>query len=124
MTKARKWSSTLEGAPNNVANRNSGIGLQAELRFGRKYPRRADEFVAEPYIFFDHAWVWNEDQILALGRQQLSSVGAGIRAAWSDRFRIDVLVAKPLDRLFFQTSRGDTRFLVSLTTRLLPWRSR
>ncbi len=102
----------------------SGIGLQAELRFGRKYPRRADEFVAEPYVFFDHAWVWNQDQIFSLGRQQLSSVGAGIRAAWGDRFRIDVLVARPLDRLFFQTSRGDTRFLVSLTTRLLPWRSR
>ena len=102
----------------------SGIGLQAELRFGRKYPRRADEFVAEPYVFFDHAWVWNQDQILALGRQELSSVGAGIRAAWGDRLRIDVLVAEPLDRLFFQTRRGDTRFLVSLTTRLLPWRSR
>ncbi|HYD12479.1 MAG TPA: ShlB/FhaC/HecB family hemolysin secretion/activation protein [Allosphingosinicella sp.] len=102
----------------------SGIGIQAELRFGRKYPRRPDEFVAEPYVFFDHAWVWNEDVIFALGRQQLSSVGGGIRAAWGDRFRIDVFVAEPLDRLFFQTSRGDTRFLVSLTTRLWPWRSR
>ena len=37
----------------------SGVGLQAELRFGRKYARRPDEFVAEPYLFFDHAWVWN-----------------------------------------------------------------
>jgi hemolysin activation/secretion protein len=102
----------------------SGVGIQAELRFGRRYPRRPDEFVAEPYVFFDHAWVWNEDVIFALGRQQLSSVGAGVRAAWGDRFRIDALVAKPLDRLFFQTERGDTRFLVSLTTRLWPWRSR
>jgi hemolysin activation/secretion protein len=102
----------------------SGIGLQAELRFGRKYPRRPDEFVAEPYLFFDHAWVWNQDQILALGRQQLSSVGGGVRAAWGDRFRIDLFVAEPLDRLPFQTSRGDTRILLSLTTRLWPWRSR
>ncbi len=102
----------------------SGIGLQAELRYGRKFPRRPDEFVAEPYVFFDHAWVWNQDLILALGRQQLSSVGGGVRAAWGDRFRIDVFVAEPLDRLPFQTSRGDTRFLVSLTTRLWPWRSR
>jgi hemolysin activation/secretion protein len=102
----------------------SGIGLQAELRFGRKYPRRPDEFVAEPYLFFDHAWVWNQDQILAIGRQELSSIGGGVRAAWGDRFRIDVFVAHPLDRLPFQTSRGDTRLLVSLTTRLWPWRSR
>ncbi len=102
----------------------SGIGLQAEVRFGRKYPRRPDEFVAEPYIFYDHAWVWNQDRLIVTGRQELSSIGGGIRAAWGDRFRIDVFVAEPLDRLPFQSSRGDTRFLVSLTTRLWPWRSR
>ena len=102
----------------------SGIGLQTELRYGRKYARRADEFVAEPYVFFDHAWVWNQDQILALGRQELSSIGGGVRAAWGDRFRLDLFVARPLDQLPFQTSRGDTRVLVSLTTRLWPWRSR
>jgi hemolysin activation/secretion protein len=102
----------------------SGIGVQAELRFGRKFPRRPDEFVAEPYVFFDHAWVWNQDVLFALGRQELSSVGGGVRAAWGDHFRLDVFVARPLDRLPFQTERGDTRFLVSLTTRLWPWRSR
>ncbi|WP_395613866.1 ShlB/FhaC/HecB family hemolysin secretion/activation protein [Allosphingosinicella sp.] len=102
----------------------SGVGLQAELRYGRKFPRRPDEFVAEPYLFFDHAWVWNQDVLFALGRQELSSIGGGVRAAWGDRFRLDVFLATPLDRLPFQTSRGDTRLLVSLTTRLWPWRSR
>jgi hemolysin activation/secretion protein len=102
----------------------SGIGLQAEIRFGSAAPRRADQFAAEPYVFFDHAWVWNRDLLFATGRQRLSSIGAGVRAAYGDRFRIDLLVAEPLDRLPFQTSRGDTRFLVSLTTRLWPWRSR
>lgn len=102
----------------------SGVGLQAEIRYGSARPRRADQFTAEPYIFYDHAWVWNQDRLFALGRQELSSVGAGVRAAYGDRFRIDVLVAEPLDRLPFQASRGDTRFLVSLTTRLWPWRSR
>jgi hemolysin activation/secretion protein len=102
----------------------SGIGIQTELRYGRKYARRPDEFVAEPYVFFDHAWVWNRDVLFALGRQELSSVGGGVRAAYGDRFRLDLFVAKPLDRLPLQTSRGDTRFLVSLTTRLWPWRSR
>ena len=102
----------------------SGVGIQAELRYGRKYPRLPDEVVAEVYGFLDQAWVWNEDVLFALGRQQLTSIGAGVRAAWGDRFRLDALVAKPLDRLFFQAGRGDTRFLVSLTTRLWPWRSR
>lgn len=102
----------------------SGVGVQAELRYGSQVPRRPDQFVAEPYVFYDHAWVWNQDVLFALGRQQLSSIGGGIRAAYGDRFRIDVFVSEPLDRLPFQTSRGDTRLLVSLTTRLWPWRSR
>jgi hemolysin activation/secretion protein len=102
----------------------SGIGFQAEIRYGSFIPRRPDRFVAEPYAFFDHAWVWNRDVLFASGRQQLSSVGAGVRAAYGDRFRIDAIIAEPLDRLPFQSRRGDTRFLVSLTTRLWPWRSR
>jgi len=102
----------------------SGVGVQAEIRYGSAFPRRPDRFAAEPYLFFDHAWVWNRDVLLSTGRERLSSVGAGVRAAYGDRFRIDVLVAEPLDRLPFQTRRGDTRFLVSLTTRLWPWRSR
>jgi hemolysin activation/secretion protein len=102
----------------------SGLGFQAEVRYGSAFPRRPDRFAAEPYVFFDHAWVWNRDVLFATGRQSLSSVGAGVRAAYGDRFRIDVLIAEPLDRLPFQSSRGDTRLLVSLTTRLWPWRSR
>jgi hemolysin activation/secretion protein len=102
----------------------SGIGLQAELRYGSAYPERPDRFAAEPYLFFDHAWVWNEDRLFVIPRQELSSIGAGIRAAYGDRFRLDLLVAVPLDRAGFQTARGDPRFLVSFTTRLWPWRSR
>lgn len=102
----------------------SGIGFQAEIRYGSAIPRRPDRFVAEPYAFFDHAWVWNRDVLFAPGRQQLSSVGAGVRAAYGNRFRIDAIIAEPLDRLPFQSRRGATRFLVSLTTRLWPWRSR
>lgn len=102
----------------------SGVGLQAELRYGSALPERADQFAAEPYLFFDHAWVWNEDRLFIIPGQQLSSIGAGVRAAYGDRFRLDLLIAVPLDRAGFQTSRGDPRFLVSFTTRLWPWRSR
>jgi hemolysin activation/secretion protein len=102
----------------------SGAGIQAELRYGTQYPRRPDQLVAEPYLFYDHAWVWNQDTLFAIGRQELSSIGGGVRAAYGDMFRIDVFVAHPLDRLPLQTERGDTRILVSLTARLWPWRSR
>ena len=102
----------------------SGVGLQAELRFGSAVPTAPNEFRIEPYVFFDQAWVWNEDRLFALPRQELSSVGGGVRAAYGDRFRLDLLIAAPLDRGPFQTRRGDPRLLVSFTTRLWPWRSR
>ena len=102
----------------------SGIGLQAELRFGSAYPTAPTAFAFEPYVFFDQAWVWNEDRLFPLPRQELSSVGAGLRAAYGDRVRLDVLLAEPLDRAGTAARRGDTRLLVSLTVRLWPWRSR
>ncbi|HKR24508.1 MAG TPA: ShlB/FhaC/HecB family hemolysin secretion/activation protein, partial [Allosphingosinicella sp.] len=102
----------------------SGVGFQAELRYGRLFPDRADQFVAEPYLFYDHAWVWNEDRLFVIPGQSLSAVGAGVRAAFGDRFRLDALIAVPLERAGLATRRGDPRLLVSLTTRLWPWRSR
>jgi hemolysin activation/secretion protein len=102
----------------------SGIGLQAELRFGSAVPTAPNEFRIEPYLFFDQAWVWNEDRVFSLPRQELSSVGGGVRAAYGDRFRLDVLIAAPLDPAPFQARRRDPRLLVSFTTRLWPWRSR
>lgn len=102
----------------------SGIGAQAELRYGSANPIRPDDFAFEPYVFFDQAWTWNEDLLFALPRQELSSVGGGIRAAYGDRFRIDAMLAVPLDRAPLQTERGDVRLLVTFTARLWPWRSR
>ncbi|HST35797.1 MAG TPA: ShlB/FhaC/HecB family hemolysin secretion/activation protein [Allosphingosinicella sp.] len=102
----------------------SGIGLQAELRYGNTVPAGPKDLAFEPYVFFDQAWVWNEDVLFAMPRQEVSSIGGGIRAVYGDRFRIDVLLAEPLDRTPLQTRRGDTRLLVTLTARLWPWRSR
>ena len=102
----------------------SGIGLQAELRFGSIVPVAANELRAEPYVFFDQAWTWNRDRVLAIRHGELSSVGGGIRAAYGSRFRLDLLLAAPLDRAPLQTRRGSPRLLVSFTTRLWPWRSR
>jgi hemolysin activation/secretion protein len=102
----------------------SGIGLQAELRFGSAVPVAANEFRVEPYVFFDQAWVWNLDRAFAIPRGELSSAGGGIRAAYGNRFRIDVLIAAPLDPGPLQVRKGDPRLLVSFTTRLWPWRSR
>ncbi len=98
----------------------SGAGFQAEIRYGSLFPANADAFAFEPFAFVDQVWVWNEDLLLAIGDEELTSVGGGLRAAWGDRARIDLILAVPLDRTTFQPDR-DVRLLVSITTRLWPW---
>lgn len=99
----------------------SGIGFQAEVRFGSVVPRARDALTAEPFLFYDHGWAWNEDVLSLLGRQELSSVGGGVRAAYGDKFRVELLLAVPLQRLALETERRDPRILLSFTTRLWPW---
>lgn len=99
----------------------SGIGLQAELRVGSVLPVRPRAVAAEPYIFFDYARVSNEDRLTVQeGSRDLSSLGAGVRAGW-DRFRIDTVLAFPLQRAGVLNEQQDFRLLISLTTRLWPW---
>jgi hemolysin activation/secretion protein len=98
----------------------SGFGLQAELRYGSLFPRTADAFAFEPFLFVDQAWVWNEDRLLAAPDEELTSIGGGVRAAWGDRLSLSLILAFPLDRTTFQPER-DPRLLISVTTRLWPW---
>lgn len=99
----------------------SGVGVQAEVRFGRPIPRGPDRWAFEAFAFVDQAWAWNEDRLFVVPDAELTSVGGGIRAAWGDRLRIEAMVAAPLDRTPLQAQRGDPRFLITITTRLLPW---
>lgn len=101
----------------------SGVGVEAELRYGSLSPRGADDWALEPFLFFDQVRVWNEDRLLAAGDAEVTSAGGGVRAAWGDRLRLEVVLAVPLDRTAFAPER-DPRLLVTLTTRLWPWRSR
>jgi hemolysin activation/secretion protein len=101
----------------------SGLGVQAELRFGRAAPRARGEIVAEPFLFIDQAWVWNEDLFGPGRRQELTSIGGGVRVAYGDRFRLEALLAAPLDRAGLQAARRDPHLLISFTTRLWPWSS-
>ncbi len=99
----------------------SGFGVQAEIRFGQAYPRGPDRWAFEAFAFVDQAWTWNEDRLFVVPDAELTSVGGGVRAAWGDRLRIEAMVAAPLDRSPLQAERGDPRFLITITTRLVPW---
>ncbi|SMF70831.1 ShlB/FhaC/HecB family hemolysin secretion/activation protein [Allosphingosinicella indica] len=98
----------------------SGVGLQAEIRGGAIVPQGANSLAFQPYAFFDAARVWNNDDGIP-GSESLYSAGAGVRASWGDRARLDLSLAVPLKRAGLQTDRGDARVLLSFTTRLVPW---
>lgn len=95
-----------------------GVGLRAELR-GPRVPA-GTQFSFQPYGFYDSARVWNRG---FPGSDTLYSVGGGARGALSDRLNFDATVAVPLKDAGFLGQKGDVRFLVTITARLLPWRT-
>ncbi|HEX2624686.1 MAG TPA: ShlB/FhaC/HecB family hemolysin secretion/activation protein [Sphingomicrobium sp.] len=103
-----------------VLSGDSGVGASVELRGPRYIPRKLDTVSMQPYLFGDAAWVWNKgvDQ----KNDKLQSVGGGVRVTWSDRLRLDAAVAKPLSHTGVDDKKGPTRFLITLTSRILPWR--
>ena len=98
----------------------SGVGISAELRGPRYKLLQSSELRVQPYVFGDAAQVWNKGP----GKSdRLTSAGGGLRAELGDRFRLDATVAVPLERTDTQLKRGNARFLITLTSRLLPWRN-
>ncbi len=99
----------------------SGYGMQNELRFGKLTPSSAKSLAVQPFLFVDAAWLWTRGALAGVrDPQRLYSAGGGVRAAWGDRARLEVMLAAPLRRTPFESQRGDVRLLVNLTTRLLP----
>lgn len=100
----------------------SGAGFTAEVRINRLQPLPRASLAVQPFLFVDSAWVWNKNT--PGDPQNLVSVGGGVRATFADRFRLDLTGAVPTKRAGFQARRGDARLLLSLTTKLIPWRLR
>lgn len=95
----------------------SGVAVALEARYGSFVPANTKAFAIQPFVFFDAAWVWNEDAAFdGLDPQKLYSAGGGVRVAYGDVARLDVTLAVPLNRGGFLTERPDPRLLVSLTT--------
>jgi len=64
---------------------------------------------------------------LNTGSDNVVSVGGGFHSVLNNRFRLDATVAVPLRAAGVSglvNGRPDTRFLVSLTTKLWPWGNR
>ncbi len=102
-----------------IISGDSGLGVAVELR-GPRLPFHRNRIAVQPYAFGDAAWIWNKQ--VSGDPEHVKSVGGGIRAALADRLALDAAVAIPLEKAGIENKRGDARFLMTLTTRLLPWR--
>ena len=95
----------------------SGVAVSLEARYGSFVPANIKSFAFQPFVFFDAAWVWNEDTAFnGINPQKLFSAGGGVRAAYGDLARVDVTLAVPLNRGGFLPDKPDPRLLISLTT--------
>ena len=98
----------------------SGAGVAVELRGPRLNPFRRSQLFVQPYVFGDAAWTWTHDGFS--DPKHLTSAGGGFRGTLSDRLAIDAALAVPLERTgMVDRRKGDARFLITLTSRLLPW---
>ena len=103
-----------------IISGDSGVGVAVELRGPRVSPFERSRLLIQPYVFGDAAWVWNRH--VSGDPEHVKSAGGGLRAALNERLAIDAAVAVPLERAGIDNKRGSPRFLMTLTTRLLPWR--
>jgi len=100
----------------------SGLGTQAEIRYGSRIPVSAAKPAVEGYAFWDHVEVRHHGgPIIITQREHLNSIGAGARANWN-RFVVDAALAVPLTHVGPENRKPPVRFLISLTTRLWPWK--
>ena len=101
----------------------SGIMGAFEMRYGSLTPPGLSGVAWQPYLFTDVAVMWNEDPSRRPANpDRLWSAGGGLRMAWGPGLQGDFLVAVPLERPDLAATRGDVRFLFTLTARLFPWR--
>ena len=98
----------------------SGVGLRTELRGPRVPLGSAGAVQFQPYLFGDAARVWTRG---IDDSARLYSAGGGVRGTISDRLNFDATLAVPLKDAGLLGQRGDVRFLLTLTARLLPWRT-
>ena len=107
-----------------VLTGDDGAALNAELRHDPVTVSEDWKLAAQPYLFVDAGWAWSRGLGPAgVNPVSLVSAGAGGRLVFSDRARLDLAGAVALKDAG-PTRAGDVRLLVTLTTRLLPWRTR
>lgn len=105
----------------------SGVTGRFELRYGSLMPSSADAVALQPYVFVDGVTARDRDPSQRVfNPDSLASAGGGVRITYGRGMQGDVTLAVPLRRtdqqILANQPRNGVRLLVSLTSRLLPWR--
>jgi hemolysin activation/secretion protein len=100
----------------------SGAGFQTEIRLDNFRLNPKSSLMVQPYAFSDNVWVWNKG--VPGDPARMSSLGGGARFTLPGRARLDLFGAVPTRKLPGDAKRRDVRFLMTLTTNILPWRNR
>jgi hemolysin activation/secretion protein len=107
-----------------VLTGDDGAAVSLELRRDAITLSEDRKLAVQPYVFADAGWAWSRGVGPALPNPvSLVSVGGGGRFILSDRARLDLGGAVALKDAG-PVQAGDVRLLLTLTTRLLPWRTR
>ncbi|WP_353217453.1 ShlB/FhaC/HecB family hemolysin secretion/activation protein [Sandarakinorhabdus sp.] len=99
-----------------------GFAVSTELRRDAILLNEKWKLAAQPYGFIDAGWAWTRN-LRTRNPVNLISAGGGARLLLADRARLDVGGAVAL-KAAGPVKAGDVRLLITLTSRLLPWRTR
>ncbi len=84
----------------------------------------APKLKVELSAFYDNIRILNRDRGTIENKRSLDSIGGGVRIMADNRFILDITYAKPLRLALASDERKPPeRLILSLTTKLLPWRS-
>jgi hemolysin activation/secretion protein len=106
-----------------IATGDRGGGIQAEVRYGSVRRPSPAGIAAEAFAFVDEAWVDDEPFFGApAAYEDLTSFGAGLRLVFRETYRLEAVIAAPIDKVALLGVTPDPRILITFSASLWPWR--
>lgn len=104
-----------------VAIGDGAAGGSFEFRYGSTIPSGPEEIALQPFVFFDQARTWVNDDRAFRDPANVYSIGAGVRGRYGNHADFGLTLAVPLAKAGYQTKKGPARVLFTFSTRLLSW---
>lgn len=100
-----------------------GLALSTDLRGPLLTLSRDRAIGAQPFVFADNGWAWR--RLVANPQPHaVHSIGGGAHFVFGTQMQLDLTLAKPLTRVAGEAKVEPALLLVTLNSRLWPWRYR